>query len=159
MISLHRILVATDFSDFSKEALIYAIYLARGLGADLYLMTVFEPPVFSHAGVSPGVRPEIHDWIKEIREGETKKLNDMAEEIRHQISKVHPVFKEGVPFLEILKAAGEMQADLIVLGTHGRTGLAHVLMGSVAERVVRKSDCPVLTVRPKSMTEKKPRKK
>jgi nucleotide-binding universal stress UspA family protein len=76
-------------------------------------------------------------------------------EIRHQISKAHAIFKEGVPFLEILKAAGEMQADLIVLGTHGRTGLAHVLLGSVAERVVRRSACPVLTVRPKAMMEKK----
>jgi len=155
MISLHRILTATDFSDSSNEAVAYAVYLARGFGADLHLLYVFEPPVFSHAGISPGVRPEIHDWIKEIREGETQKLNAMVGEIRRQISKAHAIFKEGVPFLEILKTAGEMQADLIVLGTHGRTGLAHVLLGSVAERVVRKSACPVLTVRPKAMMENK----
>ena len=57
--------------------------------------------------------------------------------------------RTGVPFLEIIRYAKELEIDLIVLGTHGRTGLAHVLLGSVAERVVRKSPCPVLTVHPK----------
>ena len=151
MISLHRILVATDFSDFSKEALAYAVYLARGFGADLYLLHVFEPPFFSRTGVSPSVRPEVHQWIQEMKEEDSRELNLAASEIRHQISKVHPILKEGEPFLEILKAAGEIPADLIVLGTHGRTGLAHVLMGSVAERIVRKSSCPVFTVRPKGL--------
>lgn len=150
MITLHRILMAADFSDYSNEALDYAIYLARGFGADLYLLHVFEPPFFSRTGVTPGVRPEVLQWIKEMKEAEVRQLDDLAEKVRHQGAKVHPVFKEGTPFLEILKTAGEIPSDLIVLGTHGRTGLAHVLMGSVAERVVRKSLCPVFTVRPKS---------
>jgi nucleotide-binding universal stress UspA family protein len=158
MITLHRILMATDFSDYSNEALDYAVYLARGFGADLYLFHVFEPPFFSHTGVSPGVRPEVSQWIKEVKEDEARQLNDLAEKVRHQGAKVHPIFKEGTPFLEILKTAGEIPTDLIVLGTHGRTGLAHVLMGSVAERVVRKAACPVFTVRPKVLAVVKEKK-
>ena len=149
MIALHRILMATDFSDYSNEAMEYAVYLARGFGADLYLLHVFELPFFSHTGVSPGVRPEVHQLIMEAKQEAQEKLNKLAEEVRHQVAKAHPIFKEGTPFLEILKTAGEVPADLIVLGTHGRTGLAHVLMGSVAERVVRKAACPVFSVRPK----------
>ena len=155
MITLHRILLATDFSDFSNEALDYAVYLSRGFGADLYLLHVFEPPFFSHSGVSLNVRPEVHQWIMEVKQEAQEKLGKLAEEVRHHGAKVHPIFKEGTPFLEILKTAGEIPADLIVLGTHGRTGLTHVLMGSVAERIVRKSSCPVFTVRPKSLIEKK----
>ncbi|HEY5593892.1 MAG TPA: universal stress protein [Nitrospiria bacterium] len=155
MITLHRILLATDFSDFSNEALDYAVYLSRGFGADLYLLHVFEPPFFSHSGVSLNVRPEVHQWIMEVKQEAQEKLGKLAEEVRHHGAKVHPIFKEGTPFVEILKVAGEIPADLIVLGTHGRTGLTHVLMGSVAERIVRKSSCPVFTVRPKSLIEKK----
>ncbi|MBI3610791.1 MAG: universal stress protein [Nitrospirae bacterium] len=158
MISLHRILMATDFSDYSKEALDYAVYLARHVGGDVYLLHVFEPPFFSRSGVSPNVRPEVHQWIKEVKEEEARKLNALAEEVRHHGAKVHAVFKEGEAFLEILKTEGEIPADLIVLGTHGRTGLAHVLMGSVAERVVRKAVCPVFTVRPKASAAAKEKK-
>jgi nucleotide-binding universal stress UspA family protein len=68
------------------------------------------------------------------------------------------MFREGPPFLEILKAAEEISAHLIILGTHGRTGLPHILMGSVAERVVRKSSCPVMTIRPKALRDEKGKK-
>lgn len=152
---LSRILVPTDFSDYSKEALDYAIHLARMLKAKLYLLHVFEWPVYSDVGVSPGVRPEVYEWIKEIKTESSGKLDRLADEVRRRHVTVHPLFKEGTPFLEILEAAEETRADLIVVGTHGRTGLAHVLLGSVAERVVRKSPCPVLTVRPKVLKGKK----
>lgn len=155
MIELHRILMATDFSDYSNEALEYAVHLARGFGADLFLLHVFEPPFFSHTGVSPGVRPEIHQWIKEVKEEENNRLNKLAERVRHQGPNVHAILKEGTPFLEILKTAGEIPADMIVLGTHGRTGLGHVLLGSVAERVVRKAACPVFTVKPRALANQK----
>ena len=152
MIILHRILVATDFSDCSNEALDYAIYLARNFGADLYLLHAFGLPFFSHTGVSPGVHPEVHQWIKEVKKDAASQLNDLAEKIRKEGAKVHPIFKEGTPFIEILKSAGEIPADLIVMGTHGRSGLSHVLMGSEAERVVRKASCPVFTVKLKAFT-------
>jgi nucleotide-binding universal stress UspA family protein len=151
MITLHRILMATDFSAYSKEALDYAVHLAKVLAADLYLLHVYEAPLFVPSGVSLSMRPEVRQWILDVKGEETKKLQTLAEEVRHLGAKVHPIFKEGAPFMEILKTAEEIPADLIVLGTHGRTGLSHVLMGSVAERVVRKSACPVFTVRPKSL--------
>jgi nucleotide-binding universal stress UspA family protein len=151
MITLRHILAATDFSDYSKEAVEYAVHLSSSLGADLHLLHVFEPPFFSHAGVAPSRQPEVHQWIRELKEEERKKLSALAGGVRGLKAAAHPVFKEGTPFLEILKAAGEIPADLIVLGTHGRTGLSHVLLGSVAERVVRQASCPVLTVKPRTL--------
>jgi len=71
-------------------------------------------------------------------------------EMRQKVE-VEPVIRQGVPFLEIVRVAAERKADLIVMGTHGRTGLAHALMGSVAEKVVRMAACPVLTVRHAAM--------
>jgi universal stress protein A len=153
--SLSRILVPTDFSNSSKEALDSAIHLARMLKAKLYLLHVFEWPVYIDAGVSPGVRPEMYEWIKEIKTESSRKLARLAEEVRRRHVTVHTLFKEGAPFLEILDAAKDIRADLIVVGTHGRTGLAHILLGSVAERVVRQSPCPVLTVRPKALRGKR----
>jgi nucleotide-binding universal stress UspA family protein len=148
---IRRILMATDFSNYSKEALDYAIHLAKSFDVDLYLLHVFEPPLYSHTGVTPSIQPEVHHWIRELKEEDEKRLNALAEGLKSQGVKVHPVFKEGKPFLEVLKTAEEIPADLVVLGTHGRTGLAHVLLGSVAERVVRKAPCPVLTVRPRAL--------
>jgi nucleotide-binding universal stress UspA family protein len=155
MITVRRILVATDFSNYSKEALDYASHLAKALKADLFLLHIFETPVYSGIGVSPGVRPKVRQWIKELKAEEAKRLETLAKATERQGVTVHPLFREGIPFLEILEAAQELPADLIVLGTHGRTGLGHVLMGSVAERVVRNAPCPVLTVRPSALGKKK----
>jgi universal stress protein A len=150
MVNLQRILMATDFSAYSKEALDYAVHLTTKLGGELYLLHVFEPTYFSPGGVLLSVLPEdVHQYVKQVKEEESKRLHALVDDIRHTIPKVHPIFKIGMPFLEIIKTAEEIPADLTVLGTHGRTGMAHVLMGSVAERVVRKSSCPVLTVKPK----------
>jgi universal stress protein A len=152
MVSIHRILVPTDFSEYSAEALKYAVYLGKTFKSVLHLIHVFEPAYVSPGGVLLSVLPdEVHTWVKQLREEETQKLNEAAEEIRMELPGVRVLFKTGMPFVEIIKAAEEVPADIIVLGTHGRTGIAHVLMGSVAERVVREASCPVLTVRPKAM--------
>ena len=140
------------FKTSSKEALEHAVYLAKTLGADLYLIHVFESPFYFHTGAWPGIQAELHQYINEMKEEALRRLNTLADEIQYRREEVHILFKEGAPSLEVLKAAGEIQADLIVLGTHGRTGLAHVLIGSVAERVVQKSPCPVFTVRPRALT-------
>ncbi len=158
MIAVKRILMATDFSAYSREALDYAVYLAQNLDAELHLLHAFEPPFFSHTGVSPSVQHEVQKWIVENKKEASEALQTLAKEIQSQGVKVSAIFKEGPPFLEILKAAEEISAHLIILGTHGRTGLPHVLMGSVAERVVRKSSCPVLTVRPKAFRDEKGKK-
>jgi len=155
MIKLQRILMATDFSAYSQEALDYAIYLAKSLKAELYLLHVFEIPHFSHTGVSPSIQPEVHKWIEQVGQEESKKLEALVEEVRQHGVKVSGIFQEGKPFVVILKTAGKIEADLLVLGTHGRTGMTHILMGSVAEKVVRQASCPVFTVRPKAFVTQK----
>lgn len=154
MIKLRRILMATDFSSYSMEALDYAVYLAQSLKAELYLLHVFEIPHFSHVGVAPSVQPEVHKWIDQVCQEESKNLETLVEEVRQRGVSVSGIFQEGKPFLEILKTAEKIEADLIVLGTHGRTGMAHILMGSVAEKVVRQASCPVFSVRPKAFVTK-----
>ena len=152
MVKLHRMLVATDFSDSSKEALDYAVSLAKSLAADIYLLQVFEPPFYAPRGIPLDAPQEVHQWIRGLQEGEFRKLNELAEDVRRHGVRVHPIQAEGAPFEEILKAAEGVHSDLIVLGTHGRTGLTRMLIGSVAQRVSQKARCPVLTVRPKALS-------
>lgn len=144
-----RILVGTDFSDYSKEALDYAVLLAKHFGSELYLVHAFEDPIYI-PGVTSLAGPGTIEWVHSFREGERKRLEAQAGEIRPSGVQVHPILKEGAAFREIPKAAEELQADLIVLGTHGRTGLDHLMMGSVAERVAHRAACHVLLVKPKA---------
>ncbi len=148
MTAIRRILITTDFSDCSKEALQHAIYLARQLDAELYLLHVFEPPVYTQSNL-PTLHPSVRQWIDDLRMAESRKFDAMAKEVGQEGIKLNPLFKEGTPFITVLQTAEAIQADLIVLGTHGRTGLDRLLMGSVAERVVRQAPCPVFIVRPK----------
>ena len=151
---IKRILFATDFSDCSREALDYTLGLAERLGAEVHLVHVFERPVYFEVGVSHNIqlRHNVDEWIQDLKTGATKQLDALAAEVRGRQPGTQASLREGVPVDEILKAATETSADLIVLGTHGRTGLPHVVLGSVAERVVRSATCPVLTVRPAAST-------
>lgn len=144
-----RILVGTDFSDYSKEALDYAVLMAKHFGADLYLVHAFEEPVYI-PGVTSLTGPETLEWVHTFREAARKKLEALAGEVRQQGIPVRSTLREGAPFREIPKAAEEVQADLIVLGTHGRTGLDRLMMGSVAERVAHRASCHVFLVKPKA---------
>ena len=153
MVKLHRMLVATDFSDSSKEALDYAVSLAKSLAADIYLLQVFEPPFYPPRGAPLDAPQEVHRWIRGLKEGELRKLNELAEDVRRHGVRVHPIQAEGAPFEEILKAAEGVHSDLIVMGTHGRGGWDRFLMGSVAEKVARHASCPVLTVKPKALVQ------
>ena len=85
--------------------------------------------------------------MAELQESAEKALDQLLDQDWAQGKKIVKSTRQGPPFLEIIRYAKENEIDLIVLGTHGRTGLAHVLLGSVAEKVVRKASCPVLTVR------------
>jgi len=146
MIKMKTILHPTDFSEPSKYALEYAVACARQFGAKLYLLHVLpDTPVAGYWGTLavPTTIPIMADLAEESR----KALKEiLAPEVRGATS-VEYLVRQGVPFLEIIRCAVEIQADLIVCGTHGRTGLKHAIIGSVAENVVRKSPCPVLTVR------------
>ena len=144
-----KILAATDFSDDSNHALGYAEELARRFGAEIIVMHVDQPlsPVMV-SEFSPGLDVAAMNRIaEEQRLLAQRELDQITARLRESGLKSRGMLKVGAPFLEIVTAAQNDGVDLIVVGTHGRTGLAHVLMGSVAERVVRKAHCPVLTVR------------
>lgn len=146
MITLNTILVPTDFSATSEAALRYGKALADAFGASLHLVHVVQEP-FSQPwaveayGVSLASLQET--WTRDARTRLENALQpDERDRYRAQIATL-----SGHPVVEILRYAEANAIDLIVLGTHGRGPLSHVVMGSVAERVVRKAPCPVLTVR------------
>ena len=140
MLPIHTILHPTDFSASSKCALQLAGSLARDYGAHLIVLHVAPLPAALY-GFGEGVIPPDMDWDQEAR--------DELEQIQVADPKVHLSHRleEGDPVTEILRVAEETNADIIVLGTHGRRGMQRLLMGSVAELVVRRAKCPVLTVR------------
>lgn len=140
MEKVEKILVPTDLSDYSKEAFKAAITLAQQTKATLLIVHVLDPigyPI-DFALIGPPVFPKLKIG---------KELDNMAQ---YGIGKgllVEKHILKGDPPTEIIKAAKDLNCDLIVMGTHGRTGMAHLLMGSVAERVIRSSAVPVMIVR------------
>jgi nucleotide-binding universal stress UspA family protein len=146
MLTLKTILVPTDFSEASEAALDYAKGLATAFGASIHVIHVTED-LLAHAWSAevyvasmPNLREEIE---KEARERLAAMLTDAERERFHVTTEVIA----GNPFLEIVRYAKANAIDIIVIGTHGRGPIAHMLLGSVAERVVRKAQCPVVTVR------------
>jgi len=142
---IQKILVPIDFSDYSKSALKYAVNFCKNCKADMFLIYVVEPviypPDFSMGQIAiPSVNSE---WDERARQ-ELDKLS--KEEIPSSVT-VKTIIKTGKPFLEIIETAGELDVDLIIIATHGRSGVEHILFGSTAEKVVRKAPCPVLTLR------------
>jgi universal stress protein A len=144
-LSLRRIVVPVDFSGPSFEALQYAAKLAAQSGATLHPVYIAEHVVYFDETVTfPGVQV-----LEELK----KKLAELAREQTSAETPVFPHVERGKPWERIVELANEHNADLIVIGTHGRTGLQHFVLGSTAERVVQHAPCPVLVVRP---AEKKP---
>jgi universal stress protein A len=142
MIDLKRILVGVDFSKHSENAVRYAVAFAEALGAELHLLHVVPGPV---AYTRMYVPPE--DWLVEERDAARRELERLpGVQAQANVSVLREV-RSGSPLVEIVQYAREANIDLIVMGTHGRSGLAHLLLGSVAENVVRQAPCPVLTVR------------
>lgn len=140
-----RILVPTDFSPQSEEAWRTARRLARAVGAEVVLLHVFvEMSLFSEGAWSGRRVREVYEstraWVDET-------LERWASQAQAEELAVRTRVRTGVPYREILAAAAEEQADLIVLGTHGRGGLDRALLGSVTDRVIRLAPCPVLAVR------------
>src|SRR5437899_1098204 len=143
MIDLHRILVPTDFSKHSQVALNYATAFAEKFGAELYLLHVvqdlalFIPDMVT---VTPPLGPTVEQLTAAVRAA----FDRLVEENKLDRFPLHREVREGTPFYEIIRYGKENDIDLIVMGTHGHSGLAHMLLGSVAEKVVRKAPCPVL---------------
>lgn len=146
MTAIKRILVATDFSDCARNAVDYALSWAERLGAELDIVHVFERPVYFEVGVAHRLRHDVDQWIGELKREMAAQMDALITQLKGRAPTIRSVLKEGAPGEEILKTARDTSADLIVMGTHGRSGLSHALIGSVAERVVRQALCPVLTV-------------
>ncbi|GAB4143495.1 MAG: universal stress protein [Planctomycetaceae bacterium] len=147
MIELKRILVPTDFSEHSANALKYGCALAEKFSSELHLLHVLQDLVAMVP--EPGLAfPPPGDYIEELKTSAENALNKLPDPEWSLSAEVVRDTRQGPPFLEIVRYAKEKDVDLIVMGTHGRSGLSHMLMGSVAEKVVRKAPCPVLTVRP-----------
>lgn len=144
-IDLNRILVPIDFSGYSRKALQYAIPFARQFNASIDLIYVVEPTVYP-ADFSFGQVgfPAIED---ELRKRGAEELDEL---LLHEIGRRVPArraIRTGKAFYEINQYAREEKMDLIIIATHGHTGIEHALFGSTAEKVVRKAPCPVLVVR------------
>ncbi|MFO1091800.1 MAG: universal stress protein [Planctomycetaceae bacterium] len=147
MIKLARILVPTDLSEFSQHAVRYGCEFARRFQAELHLLTVVQDVVALIP--EPGMAfPAPGEYMQELRDASREALERLPEPQAAAGLTITREVRVGTPFLEIVRYARETNADLVVVGTHGRSGLAHVLLGSTAEKVVRKAPCPVLTVRP-----------
>ncbi|MDY0383832.1 MAG: universal stress protein [Geobacter sp.] len=140
-----KILVATDFSDCSVEACAYALTLARKFDASLQIVHVINEPVDLRGFYVPHI--SFDQLEKEIADGAVSMLDSFCKENLPDFSNFTTTVVSGVPYEEITRTAQEQDASLIVIGTHGRSGLDHLIFGSTAERVVRSAPCPVLTIR------------
>jgi nucleotide-binding universal stress UspA family protein len=147
MITLKNILVATDFSEPSDAALLYGRALAKNFNATLHVVHVVGN-VSSLVYGADAYAVSVPELQQEVEDAARKQLADLlVDNDEHPIETRRAVLTSNAPALAIVEYAGRERIDLIVTGTNGRGGVAHLLMGSVAERVVRTAPCPVLTVR------------
>ena len=142
--NVKRILCATDFSDCSRAALDLAIELGKRLGASIRILHVFQLP--QYVGFEDGLTMTAAsaELFADLRKRADEQVRAELERCKSAGVQATVEVKDGVPYGEISKLSAE--ADLLIMGTHGRTGLPRFVLGSVAERVVRLAKCPVLTV-------------
>jgi nucleotide-binding universal stress UspA family protein len=144
MTQFHTIVCPTDFSPTAETAVRYGASLARAYGAELVLLHVLPQLHYPLRGLGmaaafPHLQEELHTRAKERLQA--------AVQLAGEGVTVRTELRDGEAYEGVLAAAHDLKADLIVMGTHGHTGLKHALLGSTAERVVRLAECPVLTVR------------
>jgi nucleotide-binding universal stress UspA family protein len=140
-----KILLAIDFSDYSEVACEYALTLAKSFSSSLLVLHVINEPVDLRGFYVPHISFE--QLEQEIEVGAVKMLEAFCNENIKEFNAVKTSVVTGVPYEEIIRVATEQESSLIIIGTHGRTGLDHLIFGSTAERVVRSAPCPVLTIR------------
>jgi nucleotide-binding universal stress UspA family protein len=144
MINLKTILVPSDFSECSDEAVRYGLELARRFDAKVHLLHVVQDPV-TQPWAAEGFSVPLFEVVDQWRTQAVERLRTAVPEADRARTTI--VSTVATPYAEILDYAAANQVDLIVMGTHGRGGVSHMLLGSIAERVVRRAPCPVLTVR------------
>jgi nucleotide-binding universal stress UspA family protein len=147
MIQLQRVLTPIDFSDCSKRAQEYACALVDQFQAELYLLHVLHDlaPLMLDGGTMYALPT---DYFEEQKQSAEKALARLPSAEWSQGKAVIRELRIGNPFVEIVRYAQEQEIDIIVIGTHGRSAISHLLLGSVAEKVVRSAPCPVLSVHP-----------
>jgi len=142
MLDIKNVLVATDFSEWSDAALVYARALAGTFGARLHVLHAVE-----FVATADVIGVAVPDLYKGVESSARQQLDELISETDREIFGATPVLVTGgTPSQAIIQYAKKANIDLIVVGTHGRRGLSHLVLGSVAERVVRMAPCPVLTV-------------
>ncbi len=142
-----HILAPTDFSEYSKQAVASALELAKKFGAKLSILHVVELPPYPVEGyVPPSLTPTFLEDLERQASQELAQLVPEAESAGVEVARLVAV---GSPYRKIIDMAEAEQVDLIVMATAGRTGFSRLVMGSIAERVVRTASCPVLTIRPR----------
>jgi nucleotide-binding universal stress UspA family protein len=147
MIQLKRILVPTDFSDHSERAAKYALELARRFQVEeVHCLHVSDIPADLLATSAYYMTGPSEQFIEQVRQEARKNLEQFIAKNLAGVP-VKSAFLEGRAFVEIVRYARDNQIDLMVIATHGRTGVKHALFGSVAEKVIRKAPCPVLVVK------------
>ena len=145
MDTIKNILVPIDFSNYSKNALRYAVNFAKLFNSKIYLVYVVEPVIYPSDFSMGQVTFPVNDLEMNVRAKD--ELNNLAKSEIGSDIEVETLIKTGKPFVEINETASELDIDLIIIATHGHTGMEHLLFGSTAEKVVRKAPCPVLTLR------------
>lgn len=143
--NIHTILVPSDFSEYSDKAFSWALEMAEKWGAKLTLLHIvptpsYPPMMIADGGFNPA------DYESSLKADAEKQVKEIASRVDRPGVSIDTKVLVGSPFHDICKIAEQDKSDLIVMGSHGRTGLKHVLLGSVAERVVRHAACPVLVV-------------
>ena len=140
---VEKILVPMDFSDHSRQALEQAVGLAKTFGASIDLLHSYR---INYSGVMPYGADFPAAIYEDIRNHATSELTKAHDGVREAGVECQMHLSQDEPSHAIARTAEELSSDLIVMGTHGRTGLAHIALGSVAERTVRTAPCPVLTI-------------
>jgi len=142
MNKIRKILMPVDFSENSRVALDWAMSIANKLGAKVILFHAMETSDFIKE-----LAEQEDDVLSRVKSGAAMQLQQFADKYNDKKISVAASIDEGKPFVKIIEAAKSYDVDLIVMGTHGRTGLRQTLIGSVAEKVVRKAPCPVMIVK------------
>lgn len=143
-----HVLCPVDFSEWSTNAMQYAAFLCKQLDAHLTLLHVFEMPAFAAPpkGYSSIATASVEESLRQLSEELSQRLRRASRGLDVGGKPIATTLREGTPYRVIVEAAGELGADLVVMGTQGRSGVQRILLGSVAERVLRAAPCPVVTV-------------
>lgn len=155
--AIKRILVPVDFSDDSLQALAYAREFAKSFRAELLILYAVEPIYYATPADMYATSASVGMLLDEQRKVGAQQLARLAADLKKRRLRCRTILKTGSPAQVIVDTARGSRADVIIMATHGRTGLAHMVMGSTAEKVVRTASCPVITLRPGVV--KRPRRK